>query len=318
MKPNLLTRIWPAGQWMDREATYCLRGVCILIIVMGHASSSATDPLMQTAAWQTFTDATRYWEWGTWGTGVFFLLSGYGMTLSLDRLGRTTWTYAGRKLWKLLEAYLLLWVVYMACIVLLRRDLLTPSLLTDLLSLGMPQGVDAWFFKVILAAYVLMLLLWAVPMNTRWRVVTMGVLAVAYYAVMRQAGAGPWWFNTILCQPLGMWMALRRDWLSRRPWWTLAAAAVCLAGSLLTSAALFPPLTASLVAVLAVWLLPLHNRLLHFVGTGSLYFYLLEEPAYHCLVRPLSDSLPLYVVATWAACALLTWGWLGVKAKKRG
>ena len=98
----------------------------------------------------------------------------------------------------------------------------------------------------------------------------------------------------------------------------MAAAAVCLAGSLLTSAALFPPLTASLVAVLAVWLLPLHNRLLHFVGTGSLYFYLLEEPAYHCLVRPLSDSLPLYVVATWAACALLTWGWLGVKAKKRG
>ena len=316
MKENVLTRWFRPERWLPKDMTYSLRGLCILVILMGHASSSSTDPMLETAAWQAFADASCYWKWGTWCVGVFFVLSGYGMTLSLERQKRMTWGYVGRKMWRLFEPFLVFWVVFLIVFLLMDRERLTWELGYEFLMLRMPLGIDAWFFKAILGLYVLLLILYALPMSNLTRAAVVTVACMVYYVVMRSLCFGPWWFNTIMSFPLGVFLALRRDWFVRYPWWLLAATAVMVAMyCVFPTVGFVASLLFTLVVLIVVWLFPFNNRLLHFIGVNSLFFYLLEEPVYNYLVYPLNEHLPLYVIATWVLTGLLTWGWLWVKEK---
>ena len=301
--------------WLDRTSTYVLRGICILIIVMGHVGSSSTDPLFKSEAYSHFCDATGFSNWGMWATGVFFFLSGYGMTLSLQRQGHTTWGYMGRKMKKLFEAFLFFWLVYVITFLLFDCSQLTPRLLVDFITLSMPLRVDAWFFKVILAVYLLLFLLFALPLGNRMRATIFSIVCLIYYIVMRQLGFGPWWFATTPCIVLGMWFACGANWLRRHPLPQILAFVLLFVAHYLSTAAFLPPLSFTLCTVLLTWIVPLRCRILQFIGDNSLHFYFLEEPVYHYLVVTLAFCYPLYLISTYAVILLLVWGYTTAKRR---
>ena len=104
----------------DRDRTCSLRGLCMLMIVLGHVSSSVTGPFNR-----TILDHLFMYDWGTLGTGVFLLLSGYGMSLSMKRNKPLQACYLFSHLRKLFEPFIFVWIVYLLCFIFIDRGQLS-------------------------------------------------------------------------------------------------------------------------------------------------------------------------------------------------
>ena len=301
--------LMPKGwKLLPRERTDCLKGLCMLAIVTGHVSSSVTgDGLV---VWQPWLDAVAFDSWGSLCSGMFLFLSGYGMFLSLKRNAPAGTGYLWQRIKKLFEPFLMMWVFYMLMLLLFDRQLITPHLLVDFFTMSFPLGIDAWFFKVITALYVVVWLLFRWPLSDGWRVAVMFIVTTAYFLMFLHLGFGPWWINSVLCFPLGMLYAWQRQQFSRSAVFPLMAIPVLVAGTLLTTISFFPTLLFSVVTTCLLGFVDL-SRVpgLKFVGLTSFFFYFLEEPVYDYLSRPLSDHFLLYDVATLLIIALLTKGY---------
>ena len=306
-------KVFERAALLDKRRCYALRGVCMLMIVMGHVSISGVKGA-DASFWQTLGLPV----WGTLGTGVFLFLSGYGLSLSMQRAQPLGGRYLRRKLLKLFEPFLLMWGLYMVCFLLFDRERLTASLLTDFLTLSFPSGIDAWFFKVILCLYILCFFLFKSPMRAGWRVAVMFGLAMAYYFVCRRAGVGPWWYSTILNFPVGMLLAWLKDRVPER---TIAvsmgmAAVLLLAIARLSTLAFAPNLCFSFLALLLVVFVRLDGVWgLRFVGLNSLFYYFLESPVLDYLPLLLSSGFLVFSIVALAAISLLTWAYGRLKCK---
>lgn len=281
----------------------------MLMIVASHVATSVVGD-DATVAW--LTRWCGFDRWGEWGTGVFFFLSGYGMTLSLSRQETLGWHYARRKIVRLFEPYLLFWVFYLVVLLVLDSKQVDVSLIPAFLTLGMPLGVDAWFFKVIVGVYALMMLLYMMPISQRARLAVMTAAAVGYYMMMRHWECGPWWYNTILNFPLGMCFALYYDKISRHAFAVLLLAVAFGVASRFVQAGFVGNTCFTLACVWLLQYIPVACRPLVFVGTNSLFFYFLEEPVYHYLVASASSCFPLYFFATIVVVYALVWLYKGL------
>lgn len=64
----------------EKESTYSLRGICMLMIIASHIPYTMNNFTTSIILHYLLFD-----HWGAFGTALFFLLSGYGMFLSLER-----------------------------------------------------------------------------------------------------------------------------------------------------------------------------------------------------------------------------------------
>ena len=93
-------------------------------------------------------------------------------------------------------------------------------------------GNSNWYLFVVLALYVLVFVSFSLFQNRLAAAVSsVSVLSVLLVFVLRFAGKDPWWYNTLLLFPLGMWFALCKPWLEakifRNTARTLLALAAC-------------------------------------------------------------------------------------------
>ena len=264
--------------FLCRNYTAALRGLCMLMIVFSHTANEFMDIMERCGAVWTL-------ESGRYATGVFFFLSGYGITLSMGR-NTVGGAYLWRHLLRLLLPYLIFWAAYAAA-GLVVRGTLDAALMLDFVSLKMPF-VDAWFFRTILVVYVVYITL-AMRFGRRAGVILASAVAV-YVPAMALCGMGSWWWDTIACFPLGIAYAAFRP-LRRRLRFP------AMAGLVLVFAAVqvfCPSAVLRLVAlpvVLCVFLAHLSTAvvamprlpLLSFVGGNSLHFYFMEQiPIDYC------------------------------------
>lgn len=137
---------------------------------------------------------------GELATAIFFFLSGYGMTLSLRR-NKVDGVYVAKHLRNLMLPYLIFWLFYVIVGLCVGYFPVDHALLNDFLTLGMPNA-GAWFFKTILGVYVLYFL--AARYFGRVAETCVAVVIVLYVVALAYAGIDAWWWNTLLCFPLGM------------------------------------------------------------------------------------------------------------------
>ena len=285
--------------WLSPDDTYALRGLCMIMIVVSHVVDTS--------------GTTFYQFWGGWGTGVFLFLSGYGLFFSLNRQP-ADWSYLRRKLAKLLEPYFFMWSVYIILFALFDRQQFTWHLLQEFLTLSMP-GLAAWFFKVIIGLYILDWLVFRLNISNTARLILVTLTCAAWYIVARQCGMGPWWFNTILCFPCGMAVALWYPYLNRNFWiFPLTILLLTCVWSAVSWGSL-PYLWFTAIAITVIRYLDITSPVMHFIGNQSLFFYFLEVPVLYLLVRTCPYSTPLYAILAVLLCGLLTWGYLSVKRR---
>lgn len=231
--------------------------------------------------------------------GNIFFLSGYGMFLSLQRNSPIGFSYLKRKFIKLFEPFFLMWALYLFLMLLFDRNNITSHLAIDLLTISFPLGIDAWFFKVILGFYFFIWLAFLIPISDGSRVLFISVLTIVYFIVFRTLGFGPWWINSVMCFPFGMFYAWQYERLSKCFLFSLLAIMITMAGWIFTTISFFPSLCFSLIVIYAIryinitWI-----SLLTFIGVNSLYFYFLEEPVYNYITIYFSDYFIPYYLTT--------------------
>lgn len=288
---------------LEKNDSYALRGVCMIMIIVHHTYLSAIDmPGCHTDSW--LADVGTGWLWGYGGTGVFLFLSGFGMFFSLRRNRLSGRAYIRSKFIRLFIPYLWLWAVSLIIYMLYDSSLLTPRLLTSFLSLDIPPANEAWFYKVIIGLYVLSIIIFKAFSNPRTCVLAVASVCVAYYCLANYVlEMDPWWFITVLNFPSGMLTALFYDKLRH-----IQPVYVILPGTLLFALLQYfhpnPTISSllfSTVMINTVRYVNISNRMLGYIGTNSLLFYFLEEPAIDYLARPAAFSFYSY-----SAAAVLT------------
>lgn len=288
---------------LEKNDSYALRGVCMIMIIVHHTYLSAIDmPGCHTDSW--LADVGTGWLWGYGGTGVFLFLSGFGMFFSLRRNRLSGRAYIRSKFIRLFIPYLWLWAVSLIIYILYDSSQLTPRLLTSFLSLDIPPANEAWFYKVIIGLYALSIVIFKVFSNPRTCVLAVASVCVAYYCLANYVlEMDPWWFITVLNFPSGMLTALFYDRLRH-----IQPVYVILPGTLLFALLQYfhpnPTISSllfSTVMINAVRYVNISNRILGYIGTNSLLFYFLEEPAIDYLARPAAFSFYSY-----SAAAVLT------------
>lgn len=292
---------------LEKNDSYALRGVCMIMIIVHHTYLSAIAmPGCHTDSW--LTDVGTGWLWGYGGTGVFLFLSGFGMFFSLRRNRLSGRAYIRSKFIRLFIPYLWLWAVSLIIYILYDSSQLTPRLLTSFLSLDIPPANEAWFYKVIIGLYALSIVIFKVFRNPRACVLAVSSVCVAYYCLANYVlGMNPWWFITVLNFPSGMLTALFYDKLRH-----IQPVYVILPGTLLFALLQYfhpnPTISSllfSTVMINAVRYVNISNRILGYIGTNSLLFYFLEEPAIDYLAIPAAFSFYSYSIAAVLATLLL-------------
>lgn len=292
---------------LEKNDSYALRGVCMIMIIVHHTYLSAIDmPGCHTDSW--LAGVGTGWLWGYGGTGVFLFLSGFGMFFSLRRNRLSGRAYIRSKFIRLFIPYLWLWAVSLIIYILYDSSQLTPRLLTSFLSLDIPPANEAWFYKVIIGLYALSIVIFKVFSNPRTCVLAVASVCVAYYCLANYVlEMDPWWFITVLNFPSGMLTALFYDRLRH-----IQPVYVILPGTLLFALLQYfhpnPTISSllfSTVMINAVRYVNISNRMLGYIGTNSLLFYFLEEPAIDYLARPAAFSFYSYSIAAVLTTLLL-------------
>lgn len=279
----------------------------MIMIIVHHTYLSAIEmPGCHTDSW--LAGVGTGWLWGYGGTGVFLFLSGFGMFFSLRRNRLSGRAYIRSKFIRLFIPYLWLWAVSLIIYMLYDSSQLTPRLLTSFLSLDIPPANEAWFYKVIIGLYVLSIIIFKAFSNPRTCVLAVASVCVAYYCLANYVlEMDPWWFITVLNFPSGMLTALFYDKLRH-----IQPVYVILPGTLLFALLQYfhpnPTISSllfSAVMINAVRYVNISNRILGYIGTNSLLFYFLEEPAIDYLAIPAAFSFYSYSIAAVLATLLL-------------
>lgn len=184
----------------DKEDTYSLRGICMIMIIIHHlyqflnAKYGMVFPSFLSILLQDF---------GYLATGTFFMISGYGLAKSMDAHEPITLSYIYNHIRKLLCPFIFIYlidVVIHSTLFGLDKNLL----LYNLFTLTLSDGGTLWFMKLIFLIYVFMLSLHLIIHNKMTRLV-FTIFAFVAYVIL--AGGyiklySQWW-NSVLCFPLG-------------------------------------------------------------------------------------------------------------------
>ena len=119
-------------QFLDYDDTYSLKGIAMLMIIIGHAFNGypGTDTGYFYPAWL---DCLHMELWAAMGVSIFFFLSGYGMFLALDkRQGSIDLKYVISKVRKLFVPLLVYWCIEIVTLLIFNRQELTTHIFREI------------------------------------------------------------------------------------------------------------------------------------------------------------------------------------------
>ena len=285
--------------FLQIEDTYSLRGIAMLMIIIGHTYNGypADNPQYVFPHWLEYLHIDL---WGGMGVGIFLFLSGYGLCYTLSRRQRIDSRYLLSKVQRLFEPFLIYWIVEIIVLLIFDRQALSNYIFREIFTLSIHPDVENWFFKVILLLYVFTLALFRCRIGNALRIAILFAVCVAGLMMMKQAGMGQWWYNNLLCFPIGALVAYRYDAFAKLP--PLAVCAVSGAMMLALLGIHMNTIVFHLCfvacSIYAIRLVNIHNRWLYYIGFNSFIFYFIE-----C---PVMDEIMLFAYPNYPAFCILS------------
>lgn len=194
--------------FMSKEATGTIRGVAILAIAFAHICQA--EPVLKEILIGGKFSYLIVFSWGGLGVAVFFLLSGYGCSLSISKSNNDL-----KWLVRHMAKMLMYFVISFIFVVIVRKNILGEAIdfsecMKNFVMLRLP-GTSSWYFKVQLLFYLLLVISDKIKRNQCF-IVSMLVLT---YAVMAKIGGLPdYWWKTSMCFAAGCIFARYREILS--------------------------------------------------------------------------------------------------------
>lgn len=197
--------------YLSKDSTDAVRGIFILLIFASHFAffvDPFTAPL-DSIYWRLRTALDQS------VVTCFLFYSGYGVALSARKKGTAYIRSMPRK--RILSTLLIYdcsQLLFLLVQLWRGKSYGTVDFLLSLIA-WKSFGNDNWYIFVILGLYVIT---WLVLRDRELNAVTVARVslgALAFLLFLCCAGQGVWWYNTLLCYPLGMWFFLYKDKVDR-------------------------------------------------------------------------------------------------------
>lgn len=289
------------------DSTYTLRGVSMIAIVLHHI-------------WllDHFVGGVILSPAGYLGTGVFFMLSGYGIFFSMQKHGITK-DYVLVKVKKMMLPFLLTWFVLLLTYPIFDYHFVDMTEMKNLILFALPYS-ESWFFRVIICVYFICFIIWSVKIDVRIKIMLIGLACVIYTVSCIFFGINSYWYNTILNFPLGMLFAYKMSSIERIKRTNVTIISLC---SLFLFIFFFVinyripcSICFSIFSICLASFIKFKNNLLFFVGTNSLMFYFMESPG----IRHFSIHIVpcIYILTSLASTFILCYLFVKIERKLNG
>lgn len=275
----------------DKKDTYSLRGLCMIGIILHHIYQyvcrdyglSFPAPI-----------GIILGNLGYLATAVFFTISGFGLYLSINRHRPLSTQYIVAHMLKLWLPFFFIWIVDVSLCVFTGSANLNNFILS-FATLSLPSGQSLWFMKSIFVIYAAVFLLCRLFQPGRALVNISFILIGVYILIDIFALHLPtFWYNSILCFPIGMLMAEYRDKVEaynnpKTGLLFIVAFIVVFCLQIVLRSHLFPRLvryfaiiilpivSGVLFSISSLWSVQnvhIRNKIFDFIGTNSISFYL--------------------------------------------
>lgn len=250
-------------------------------------------------------------------TGVFLFLSGYGMYYSINKKESISLGYIANKMTKLLLPYWYAWIVYAIIMISVPSiSFSSVDVVSNFFTLGMPLGESNWFFRVIVGVYLLSFIVFKIVNKWNFRILIITILSAFYMGLMLFHHYGSFWYNTILCYPMGLLFAHNKQIIEG--FYSKKYFGMFLLLSLVLLFFIYYHLSSLISIVLSVvfslacayilQFVKFNTRCLRFIGINSLLFYFMQAPSLRCLDNMRSDQL-VFSVTTMVMTFVLASGY---------
>ena len=236
---------------------------------------------------------------GYLGTGLFFFMSGYGLYCSMSNRKELPYLYLWKRLYNMLSVYIVAFVISVVPIAC--QNEFGGGNLLDLITLTIPN-TTSWFFKVIIATYIVTFLIFKTSMRMLYKVGLVMVLFILYYIVSCNS-LPDFWFTSVLCFPVGMLAAFKKQLFTDKIQLFLAIAFIPLFFKMQGEQVRFMTSIAFCFFILYfIRFVKYNSSSLKYIGINSLCFYLFQlallQNVYALTSSPLVYSLLIIIGVT--------------------
>lgn len=296
--------------YLSKETSDAIKGIFILLIFASHFAQfvpAYTHPL-----------DTMYWGvrmfLGQCVVALFLFYSGYGVVESFKEKGFTYIdSFPGRRILRTVLVYDLSSIIFWLVNLLRGKTYSVSHVIASFLAWD-SFGNDNWYIFVIVCLYVFS---WAAFRMYREdhvkavAIVTVCSLLFCYFLI--DQGKGPYWYNTMLCYPLGMWVSIIRvraqeKLLTNKNWirfFVLGIVVHLVAQKMRDSHFIWYEVTAMSFAICVVLLTmkcQIKSRILQYCGKHLMSLYLMHRLPMICLKNTkIGENIYVYFLV----CVLL-------------
>lgn len=275
--------------YMSPQKTGAIKGVFVVIVVLSHLRQYITlDSSWYNAPFQQF-----MFFLGQLMVVMFLFYSGYGVLLGLKKKEGYAKSIITKRVPKVFIHYDIAVVIFFILGHLTGTKYPIKRLLLSLVGLD-GVGNSVWFIVVILALYIVTFLAFilvrknVIAGTVITTVLSAGLVIFFYYFREGQY----WWYDTIMCYPLGMWYAIAKPYIDKKilpsfgKWFTCTAAAIAafialrelrFATNGSRTVFIFEALVFALVIVFASMRISINNPVLCWFGKRVFGIYILQR-----------------------------------------
>lgn len=198
--------------YMSPSKTGAIKGIFVIIVLFSHVRQYVT--LGTNPFHKSFNDFMLFL--GQLMVVMFLFYSGYGVTLGLAKKDGYVKTLVSKRALKVLLHYDIAILIFYFLGLALGKNYTLKKLMLSFIGLD-AVGNSVWFIFVILILYVIT---WISFLFVKKRVIlgtaittVLSLVSVVVLYILK--GKEYWWYDTLLCYPLGMWYAIAKPYIDK-------------------------------------------------------------------------------------------------------
>lgn len=174
------------NEFMNKESTDAIRGLSIIIIILNHYCQVVQD--------NSYIGRAFMYS-GSISVGFFFFISGYANYLSIKRNNQGI-EWLKKRIINICSVVLIILFIYYIHSLFRNSDYY--NMYSFIIS-------GRWYIKVLLITYVIFYLNFTYM--KRYNVILLWIISILYIIIMKKIQYPSFWYNSILCFPLGVLLA---------------------------------------------------------------------------------------------------------------
>lgn len=182
--------------YLNVDVTTSLKGLSIIIIIIHHIIQKNTDFIL----------LFPFLNFGCIGVSMFFLLSGYGLTVSYKNKKTYMNRFLIKKFFKLYSPFLVIYILFLAISILNRNNISFKLIIFNLLTMSYPTQI-MWYLKIQLLMYIIFYFIYKTKLEDYKKAIFILIFIFIYIFIAKIIKLELYWYNTAIFFPLGILLA---------------------------------------------------------------------------------------------------------------